>query len=119
MARTPKIKVELITSLPSDPAARQRLKNTVAKMVSIQRQIADLKDDLKEERDIEKSSYNVSPKFLNSLVKREYDVQYGAEKKTAALEAEQEVFTEADILFGRGTPNTAQTEDDDGEEGDA
>lgn len=117
MARTAKIKVALITSLPSDPASRERLKSTVNEIVDLQRQIADLKDQIKDIRAVEKENHNISPKFLNSLVKREYDVRYEAEKKTAALDAEQEIFTEADILFGRGKPaNVEQTEEDDGAE---
>lgn len=118
MARQAKVKIELITSLPSDPVSRQRLKGTVDEVVELHRQIADLKSQIKDIRDVEKSTYSVSPKFFNSLVKRQYDVQYGAEKKTAALDAEQEVFNEADILFGRSKPdNVAQTEEDDGQEG--
>lgn len=116
MARQAKVKIELITSLPSDPAARNRLKGSVNEIVDLQRQIADLKSQIKDIRDVEKSTYNIAPKFLNSLAKREYDVRFEAEKKSAALDAEQEVFTEADILFGRGTPNVAQSEEDDGQE---
>lgn len=96
-----KEKVELINSLPSDPASRERLKKTVEEIVNIQRQIADLKEDIKSIREVEKSTHSVSPKFLNSLVKREYDVRFEAEKKSAALDAEQDIFVEADILFGR------------------
>ena len=116
MPRMPKIKIELITSLPSDPVQRKRLKDSVTEVVDLQRQIADLKDQIKDIRSVEKETHNISPKFFNSLVKREYDVRFEAEKKTAALEAEKEVFTEADILFGRGTSNVAQTEADDGAE---
>ncbi|WJJ58474.1 hypothetical protein NDO71_orf108 [Klebsiella phage vB_KpnM_NDO71] len=116
MPRMPKIKIELITSLPSDPVQRKRLKDSVTEVVDLQRQIADLKDQIKDIRSVEKETHNISPKFFNSLVKREYDVRFEAEKKTAALEAEKEVFTEADILFGRGTPSVAQTEADDGAE---
>ncbi len=109
MPRTAKVKVDLITSLPSDPASRQRLKDTVNEVVDLQRQIADLKSQIKDIRDTEKSLHNISPKFLNSLVKREYDVQYNAEKKTAALDQEQEIFTEADVLFGRKTSQVSST----------
>lgn len=119
MARQPKIKIELITSLPSDPVQRNRLKGSVTEIVDLQRQIADLKSQIKDIRDTEKSTHNIAPKFLNSLAKREYDVRFEAEKKSAALDAEQEVFTEADILFGRGkAPNVEQTEEDDGVEGE-
>lgn len=117
MPRMPKIKIELITSLPSDPVQRKRLKDSVTEVVDLQRQIADLKDQIKDIRSVEKETHNISPKFFNSLVKREYDVRFEAEKKTAALDAEKEVFTEADILFGRGKPaNVEQTEEDDGME---
>ena len=111
-----KIKVALITSMPSDPVSRDRLKKSRDEAVEILRQIADLKSDLKDIRDTEKQTHNISPKYFNSLVKREYDVQYGAEKKTASLEAEQEAFVESDILSGRATPNVEQTEADDGAE---
>lgn len=117
MPRMPKIKIELITSLPSDPVQRKRLKDSVTEVVDLQRQIADLKEQIKDIRSVEKDTHNISPKFFNSLVKREYDVRFEAEKKTAALDAEKEVFTEADILFGRGKPaNVEQTEEDDGME---
>lgn len=117
MARQPKIKIDLITSLPSDPVQRDRLKSSVTEIVDLQRQIADLKSQIKDIRDTEKSTHNIAPKFLNSLAKREYDVRFEAEKKTAALDAEQETFTEADILFGRSKPaNVEQTEVDDSEE---
>lgn len=117
MPRMPKIKIELITSLPSDPVQRKRLKDSVTEVVDLQRQIADLKGQIKDIRSVEKETHNISPKFFNSLVKREYDVRFEAEKKTAALDAEKEVFTEADILFGRGKPaNVEQTEEDDGME---
>ena len=42
MPRMPKIKIELITSLPSDPVQRKRLKDSVTEVVDLQRQIADL-----------------------------------------------------------------------------
>lgn len=116
MARTAKIKVALITSMPSDPVSRDRLKKSRDEAVEILRQIADLKNDLKDIRDTEKQTHNIAPKYFNSLVKREYDVQYGAEKKTASLEAEQEAFVESDILSGRAKPNVEQTEEDDGAE---
>lgn len=117
MARQAKVKIELITSLPSDPVQRNRLKGSVTEIVDKLRQIADLKSDIKDIRDVEKSTHNIAPKFLNSLAKREYDVRFEAEKKSAALDAEQEVFTEADILFGRGKrANEEQTEEDDGQE---
>ncbi|QGZ16246.1 hypothetical protein Hena1_00700 [Erwinia phage Hena1] len=120
MARQAKAKIELITTLPSDAVARDRLKGSVNEIVDLQRQIADLKGQIKDIRDVEKSTYHIAPKFLNALAKREYDVRFEAEKKSAALDAEQETFTEADILFGRGKPaNVAQTEPDDGEEGDS
>lgn len=113
MPRIAKIKVELITSLPSDPVSRQRLKDSVKEVVDLKRQIKDLQEQIKDIRDVEKQSHNIAPKYFNSLVKREYDVQYGAEKKTAALEAEQEVFTEADILMGRSSANNIVHEDED------
>ena len=117
MARQPKVKIELITSLPSDPVQRKRLKDSVTEVVDLQRQIADLKGQIKDIRDVEKSTYHIAPKFFNSLAKREYDVRVEAEKKSAALDAEQEIFTEADILFGRSKPgNVEQTEQDDGQE---
>ena len=117
MPRMPKIKIELITSLPSDPVQRKRLKDSVTEVVDLQRQIADLKSQIKDIRDVEKSTHHIAPKFFNSLAKREYDVRYEAEKKSAALDAEQEIFTEADILFGRSKPeNVEQSEQDDGQE---
>lgn len=96
-------KVELITTIPSDTVQRNRLKNTVNEIVDLKRQIADLNEQIRDIRKVEKEDHQISPKFLNSLVKREYDVRYEAEKKTAALEAEAEAFNETDILFGRGS----------------
>lgn len=119
MARQAKAKIELITSLPSDLAQRKRLKDSVNEVVDLQRQIADLKDQIKDIRDTEKTTHHVAPKFFNSLAKREYDVRFEAEKKSAALDAEQEIFSEADILFGRSKPaNAVQSEEDDGQEGE-
>lgn len=96
-----KTKVELITALPSDPATREKLKAIVESMVSLKRQRADLQEDISEIRKNAKDDNHFSPKFLNSLVTREFDVRYQAEKKAAALDQEQETYAEADILFGR------------------
>lgn len=117
MPRQAKVKVELITSIPSDQDARKRLAKTVTEIVDLKRQIADLNEQIKDIRKVEKDDHGISPKFLNSLAKREYDVRFEAEKKSAALDDELEVFNEADILFGRSKPaNVEQTEPDDSEE---
>ena len=117
MPRKAKVRIELITSLPSDPVSRDRLKASVNEDVDLLRKIADLKQQRKDIRETEKNTHNISPKFFNALSKRENDVRFEAEKKTAALDAEQEAFNEADILFGRSKPaNVEQTEADDGAE---
>lgn len=125
MARTKAPKVELITSLPSDPVSRSRLKGSVNEIVDLQQQIADLKSQIKDIRAVEKEDHHVSPKFLNALAKREFDYRSNAEKQTAALEQQLETFSEADILMGRGQgitgayANVDSQEDDAGEEADA
>ena len=116
MARQPKVKVELINSLPSDPVQRERLKKTVMEAVDLKVKIKDFQSSLKDIRDVEKQDHTICPKFFNTLVNTEFDYQYAANKSRKALEDRVEQMTEADILMGRSkaisgaTPNL--TEDD-------
>lgn len=98
MART---KVELFTSLPADPAERERLRKTVEELVDLQLKIKDMKEAMKDIVKVEKEDHLISPKFLKSLVATEFDRRYAANKKVAALEEELEYVNECEILFKR------------------
>lgn len=98
MART---KVQLFTSLPADPAERERLRKTVEELVDLQLKIKDMKEAMKDIVKVEKEDHLISPKFLKSLVATEFDKRYGAEERRAKLEAEMDAMEETDILFKR------------------
>lgn len=96
-----KLKVELIKTLPSDPAVRKRLANIVQEGVDAIRKQKDAAEDLKSILAITKEDLNIDPKFLRTLINGEYDKQDAAEKKRAALEDQIEQLNELDILMGR------------------
>ncbi|AFH21143.1 transcriptional regulator [Cronobacter phage CR9] len=96
-----KVKVELIKTLPSDPAVRKRLANIVQEGVDAIRKQKDAAEDLKSILAITKEDLNIDPKFLRTLINGEYDKQDAAEKKRAALEDQIEQLNELDILMGR------------------
>ena len=96
-----KIKIELLNTLPSDPAVRQRLANIVQEGVDAIRKQKDAAEDLKSILAITKEDLNIDPKFLRTLINGEYDKQDAAEKKRAALEGQIEQLNELDILMGR------------------
>lgn len=98
MART---KVELFTSLPVDPAERERLRKTVEELVDLQLKIKDMKEAMKDIVKVEKEDHLISPKYLKSLVATEFDKRYESEKRRAKLEAEVDAMEETDILFKR------------------
>lgn len=96
-----KLKVELLKSLPSDPAVRKRLANIVQEGVDAIRKQKDAAEDLKNILAITKLDLNIDPKFLRNLINGEYDKQDAAEKKRAALEEQIEQYEDLDILMGR------------------
>lgn len=96
-----KIKQELLTTLPSDPAVRKRMANIVQEGVDAIRKQKDAAEDLKSILAITKEDLNIDPKFLRTLINGEYDKQDAAEKKRAALEGQIEQLNELDILMGR------------------
>lgn len=98
-----KLKVELLTTLPSDPAVRKRLANIVQEGVDAIRKQKDAAEDLKSILAITKEDLNIDPKFLRTLINGEYDKQDAAEKKRAALEGQIEQLYELDILMGRAS----------------
>lgn len=98
-----KVKVELIKTLPSDPAVRKRLANIVQEGVDAIRKQKDAAEDLKSILAITKEDLNIDPKFLRTLINGEYDKQDAAEKKRAALEDQIEQLNELDILMGRSS----------------
>lgn len=97
------IKVELIKTLPSDPAVRKRLANIVQEGVEAIRKQKDAAEDLKSILAITKEDLSIDPKFLRTLINGEYDKQDAAEKKRAALEGQIEQLNELDILMGRSS----------------
>lgn len=96
-----KLKVELLKSLPSDPAARKRLMNIVNEGVDALRKQKDAAEDLKSILSITKEDMNIDPRYLRTLINGEYDKQDAAEKKRAALEEQIEQYEDLDILMGR------------------
>lgn len=104
MAR--KQKVELMTSLPSGDEDRKQFSTSIQTIVDKMRHIADLKSQIKDankqirdELAHEKEHRNMCPKYSRKVATRRYDIQYGAEAKTAELDSTVEAFNEADILF--------------------
>lgn len=112
MPRIAKPKVELISSLPSDPVARKRLKGVVSEAVDIRMQIKDLQSQLKDIVSVEKETHQTDPKFLKTLITAEFDYKYQAEKKRKQLEDQVEQMNEADILMGRSNPNLSEDENE-------
>lgn len=111
MPRIAKAKVELINSLPSDQASRDRLRRVVNEAVDIRIQIKDLQEQLKDIVTVEKESHQIEPKFLKTLINAQFDYQYQAEKKRKQLEDQVEQMNEADILMGRSNPANLVEED--------
>ncbi|MFP8823523.1 hypothetical protein ACKRT4_25250, partial [Enterobacter cloacae subsp. cloacae] len=66
-----KLKVELLTTLPSDPAVRNRLANIVQEGVDAIRKQKDAAEDLKSILAITKEDLNIDPKFLRTLINGE------------------------------------------------
>lgn len=96
-------KQDLVTNIPSDTEARKRLAAVVQEAVKLQLEIKDKKDQLKDIFTTEKEDRNISPAFLKTLVDGEFDVQYAAQKKRAALEDKMEQLEELEILMGRSS----------------
>lgn len=101
-----KIKVELMTNLPSGEEARKQFATSIDTIVEKMRAIADLKSSIKDlnaeirdELKHEKELRNMCPKYTRAVATRRYDKEFGAEAKTAELDARVEAFNEADILF--------------------
>lgn len=101
MARTPKIKVELKNTLPSDPVERDRLKKIVQEGVDAKISQKDAASQFKDIVAVEKENHNYDPKFIKAMINAEFDRQYQAGKKRKELEDQVEQMSEADILFGR------------------
>lgn len=118
MPRIAKAKVELINSLPSDQASRDRLRRVVNEAVDLRIQIKDLQEQLKDIVTVEKESHQIEPKFLKTLINAQFDYQYQAEKKRKQLEDQVEQMNEADILMGRSNPANIVHEDEDEPEDD-
>ena len=95
------IKIELIKTLPSDLAVRNRMANIVQEGVDALRRQKDAGADLKNILTITKEDLGICPKFLRTLIDGEYDKQDAAEKKRAALDEKVEQLNELDILMGR------------------
>lgn len=96
-----KVKVELIKTLPSDPAVRKRLANIVQEGVEALKDIKLAQGSLANVLSITKEDLNIDPKFLRTLINFEYDKQEAAQKKRAALDEQIEQLTELEILMGR------------------
>lgn len=99
MAKT--IKLDLIKTLPSDPATRKRLANIVQEGVEALKDIKLAQGSLANVLAITKQDLNIDPKFLRTLINFEYDEQEAAQKKRAALDEQIEQLTELEILMGR------------------
>lgn len=95
------IKIELIKTLPSDPAVRKRLANIVQEGVEALKDIKLAQGSLANVLSITKEDLNIDPKFLRTLINFEYDKQEAAQKKRAALDEQIEQLTELEILMGR------------------
>lgn len=98
-----KAKVELIKTLPSDPAVRKRLANIVQEGVEALKDIKLAQGSLANVLSITKEDLNIDPKFLRTLINFEYDKQEAAQKKRAALDEQIEQLTELEILMGRAS----------------
>lgn len=105
------IKIELIKTLPSDPAIRARLANIVQDGVDALKDIKLAQGSLADVLAITKQDLNIDPKFLRTLINFEYDQQEAAQKKRAALDEQIEQLTDLEILMGRKKSD----DDEDGE----
>ncbi|AXN57779.1 double-stranded DNA-binding protein [Serratia phage vB_SmaM-Kashira] len=105
-------KKDLIATIPSDPAARKRLSDTINEAVKLRIGIKDSQESLRDLIKVEKEDRDFCPKFLKTLIDGEFDKQYAAEKARRNLEGKIEQLNELDILMGR----KAEPEAEDGEE---
>lgn len=103
-------KQELITTIPSDTNARERLAQTVKAGVQVMKDIKGAQEDLKTVVARAKEDQGIDPKFLKTLINFEYDNQAAAEKKRAELEQKVEQVNELDILMGRSEVAQAAAE---------
>ena len=113
-----KQKVELLNTLPSDPLKREALRKAVEEAVKAKTRIDDEKSFIKDVvQNLKDEGYD--PKFVRTLIKAEYK----AGKERERLEEQLEQVTEAEILFGRVTPDevvcqeSAPDEDTDEDDG--
>lgn len=116
-----KQKVELLNTLPSDPLKREALRKAVEEAVKAKIRQDDEKSFIKDViQNLKDEGYD--PKFVRTLIKAEYK----AGKERERLEEQLEQVTEAEILFGRVTPEevvcqdceTASVPDEDTDEDD-
>lgn len=95
-----KQKVELLNTLPSDPLKREALRKAVEEAVKAKVRIDDEKSFIKDVvQNLKDEGYD--PKFVRTLIKAEYK----AGKERERLEEQLEQVTEAEILFGRVSPD--------------
>lgn len=111
-----KQKVELLNTLPSDPLKREALRKAVEEAVKAKIRQDDEKSFIKDVvQNLKDEGYD--PKFVRTLIKAEYK----AGKERERLEEQLEQVTEAEILFGRVTPDEVVSEsapDEDTDEDD-
>lgn len=95
-----KQKVELLNTLPSDPLKREALRKAVEEAVNAKVRIDDEKSFIKDVvQNLKDEGYD--PKFVRTLIKAEYK----AGKERERLEEQLEQVAEAEILFGRVSPD--------------
>lgn len=109
-------KQDLISTIPSDPAARKKLADTVKAGVQVLKDIKGAQEDLKTVVTRAKEDQAIDPKFLKTLIKFEYDSEVTAEKKRAELSAQVEQVNELDILMGRSEVAVAAAQEQEGDE---
>lgn len=111
-----KQKVELLNTLPSDPLKREALRKAVEEAVKAKIRADDEKSFIKDVvQNLKDEGYD--PKFVRTLIKAEYK----AGKERERLEEQLVQVTEAEILFGRVTPDEVVSEhapDEDTDEDD-
>lgn len=95
-----KQKVELLNTLPSDPLKREALRKAIEEAVKAKIRMDDERSFIKDVvQNLKDDGYD--PKFVRTLIKAEYK----AGKERERLEEQLEQVTEAEILFGRVSPD--------------
>lgn len=112
MARQPKIKQELKSSLPQDLEELKRLREAAQQHADLQLQIDSLKENQKSIVARQKSEFSYAPAYFKGLAKGVYQGIIGENKLKAAAEAGADLVADIEILRGANNAGTFVIEGD-------